>query len=68
MPMEMGAKKPQQPERNQKPLYATIIGLVISLYGVNMRDEYTGNVVFWLGGACALVGLIYWVFQPRHGL
>lgn len=68
MPQTLGQTKRPKPERDQKSLYAAIVGLVISLYGLNMKDEYMGNIVFLFGAACAAIGIIYWIFQPRHGL
>jgi hypothetical protein len=57
-----------KPERDQKALYAAIVGLLITLYGLNMKDEMVGNVVALFGVACAVVSVAYWIFRPRHGL
>jgi hypothetical protein len=63
-----GQLKFYKPERDPKSLYAAIVGLLICLYGLNMRDEFMGNVVALFGAACAVVGVVYWLFRPRHGL
>ncbi len=63
-----GQLKFHKPERDRKSLYAAIVGLLISLYGLNMSDEFMGNVVFFFGAACAVIGVVYWIFQPRHGM
>lgn len=60
-------RPPAQPERDQKPLWYAIGGLVISLISFNFGDEQIGVVVFWFGAVFAAIALIYWFARPTHG-
>ncbi len=55
-------------ERSQRPLWIAILGLVISLFSYSMNDMMIGDVVFYLGLFVAVIGIAYWVLQPKHGL
>jgi hypothetical protein len=55
-------------ERSQRPLWVAVAGLVISLFSYSMNDLMIGDVVFYLGLFVALIGIAYWVLQPKHGL
>lgn len=55
-------------ERSQSPLWFAIVGLLISLASFTMRDLQIGDVVFWAGGVFAVIALVYYFVQPRHGL
>jgi hypothetical protein len=55
-------------ERSQRPLWIAVAGLVISLFSYSMNDLMIGDVVFYLGLFVALIGIAYWVLQPKHGL
>ncbi|MGJ0506462.1 MAG: hypothetical protein ACR652_04865 [Methylocystis sp.] len=60
---------PQEPqERSQTPLWFAIGGLVISLASFSLQDLMIGDVVFWAGGVFAAIALVYYIFQPTHGL
>ena len=54
-------------ERSQRPLWIAILGLVISLFSYSMNDMMIGDVVFYLGLFVAVIGIAYWVLQPKHG-
>lgn len=60
-------KPPTPPERNQKPLWYAISGLVISLISFGLADHQIGVVVFWFGAVFAAIALVYWFVQPTHG-
>jgi len=64
----MNRRQPQKPERSQSPLWFAIAGLVICIASFGMRDLMIGDVVFWFGGFCAVMGILYWLLQPKHGL
>ena len=55
-------------ELSQRPLWVAVAGLVISLFSYSMNDLMIGDVVFYLGLFVALIGIAYWVLQPKHGL
>lgn len=55
-------------ERSQRPLWIAVVGLVISLFSYSMNDLMIGDVIFYLGLFVALIGIAYWVLQPKHGL
>ncbi|CAJ0851373.1 hypothetical protein AMST5_00407 [freshwater sediment metagenome] len=60
---------PQEPqERSQTSLWFAIAGLVVSLASFSMKDMMIGDVVFWAGGVFAVIALVYYFFQPTHGL
>ncbi|GLI94427.1 hypothetical protein [Methylocystis echinoides] len=61
-----GAPEPE--ERSQTPLWFAIAGLVISVASFSMKDLMIGDVVFWAGGVFAAIALVYYFFQPSHGL
>ncbi len=62
-------KKPQPPaERSQAPLWLSIVGLVISIFSFSMADMMMGDVVFYFGAFMAVMGMLYWILQPKHGL
>ncbi len=61
-------KSPQKAERSQQPLWVAVVSLVISLASRGMSDQGIGDVVFILGVCGAVVAILYWVFQPKHGL
>lgn len=58
----------KSPERSQRPLWFVIVGLLISLFSSVMQDEMIGHVVFWFGIVFAVIALMYWLFQPKHGM
>ncbi|MCC3245071.1 hypothetical protein LG047_07025 [Methylocystis sp. WRRC1] len=68
MPDISNKRQPQNQERSQYPLWFAIVGLVISIASYGMMDLMIGDVVFLFGAFCAVVGLVYWFLQPRHGL
>ncbi len=55
-------------ERSQSPLWFAIAGLLVSLASFSMQDLQIGDVVFWAGGVFATIALVYYFFQPKHGL
>lgn len=55
-------------ERSQRPVWIAILGLIISLFSYSMNDMMIGDVVFYLGLFVAVIGIAYWVLQPKHGL
>ena len=55
-------------EQSQKPLWAAVIGLVVSMLSYSMNDLMVGDVVFWVGLCFSAIALIYWFVNPRHGL
>jgi|GEM_PF-1269657 len=55
-------------ERSQRPLWIAVLGLVISLFSYSMNDLMIGDVVFDLGLFVAVIGIAYWILQPKHGL
>jgi hypothetical protein len=55
-------------ERSQRPLWIAVSGLVISLFSYSMNDLMIGDVVFYLGLFVAVIGIAYWILQPKHGL
>lgn len=61
-------RKPPQPERSQTPLWFAIGGLVVSLFSFSMKDLMIADVVLWAGGVFAVIALVYYFFQPSHGL
>ncbi len=62
-------QKPGAPEeKSQKPLWFAIGGLLVSLASSTMADQMIGDVVLWAGGVFAVISLVYYFFQPRHGL
>lgn len=61
-------KTPQNKERDQKPLWYAIGGLVISLFSFSMQDQQISVVVFWFGAVFAVIAIIYWLVQPTHGV
>ncbi len=62
-------KRPQpQEERGQAPLWFAIAGLLISVASFSMKDLMLGDVVFWAGGVFAVIALVYYFFQPSHGI
>ncbi len=58
----------QAEERSQSPLWFAIAGLLVSLASFSMQDLQIGDVVFWAGGVFAAIALVYYFFQPKHGL
>ena len=76
MPELSKQRQPQKPERSQSPLWFAIAGLVISISSFSMKDMmiatpvegYLGCCVFWFGAVFAVVSMLYWLFQPKHGL
>ncbi len=58
----------QKGERSQKPLWFAVVSLVISLASRGMSDQGISDVVFIFGICAAVVGILYWFFQPKHGL
>lgn len=68
MPELSKQRQPQKPERSQSPLWFAIAGLVISISSFSMKDMMIGDVVFWFGAVFAVVSMLYWLFQPKHGL
>lgn len=68
MPELSKQRQPQKPERSQSPLWFAIVGLVISISSFSMSDLMIGDVVFWFGAIFAVVSMLYWLFQPKHGL
>jgi len=61
-------KRPENQERGQRPLWIAIGGLVVSVISYTMKDMMLGDVVFWFGAVLAVIGVLYWFLQPRHGL
>ncbi len=61
-------RAPQPEERSQSPLWFAIAGLLVSLASFSMQDLQIGDVVFWAGGVFAAIALVYYFFQPKHGL
>lgn len=61
-------KPPQPEERSQTPLWFAIGGLTLSLSSFAMKDLMIGDVVLWAGGVFAVISLVYYFFQPKHGL
>lgn len=62
-------QKPGEPEeRSQRPLWFAIGGLLVSLSSSVLADQMIGDVVLWAGGVFAVIALVYYFFQPRHGL
>lgn len=62
-------QKPGQPEeRSQTPLWFAIGGLLVSLSSFALGDQMIGDVVLWAGGVFAVIALVYYFFQPSHGL
>lgn len=55
-------------ERSQKPLWLAIGGLVVSVFSYSMNDLMIGDVVFWTGLCFAVITLLYWIVNPRHGM
>jgi hypothetical protein len=55
-------------EQSQKPLWAAVIGLVVSMLSYSMNDLMIGDVVFWAGLCFAALSLIYWFVNPSHGM
>ena len=49
-------------------LWFAIGGLLVSLASSTMADQMIGDVVLWAGGVFAVISLVYYFFQPRHGL
>lgn len=66
IPNKRGPQK--APERSQVPLWFAVVGLAIVLFSRSMRDEMIGDVVAWLGGACSVAAILYWIFRPKHGI
>jgi len=67
VPQVSNGRQPQKPERSQSPLWFAIAGLVICIASFGMKDQMVADVVFWFGAVCALIGMLYWFFRPRHG-
>ena len=62
-------KRPQpEKSRGQGPLWLVIAGLAVVLFSSGVKDERVGDVVFWLGVAFSIVGVLYWAIRPKHGL
>lgn len=62
-------RKPgQAEERSQTPLWFAIGGLAVSLSSFAMGDQMIGDVVLWAGGVFAVIALVYYFFQPTHGI
>jgi hypothetical protein len=61
-------RAPQTDERSQSPLWFAIASLLVSLASFSMQDLQIGDVVFWGGGVVAAISLVYYFFQPRHGI
>lgn len=55
-------------DQGQGSVWFAVVGLLIVLFSRSMQDEMVGDVVAWVGGACAMLGLFYAFFRPRHGL
>lgn len=66
LPNRRGPQQPQ--ERSQSALWFAIAGLLVSLASFSMQDLMIGDVVFWAGGVFAAIALVYYFFQPKHGL
>jgi len=64
----IGRKPPPPPERSQRPLWFAIGGLLVSVFSFTMQDLQIGDVVFWAGGVFAVIAMIYWFVQPKHGM
>jgi hypothetical protein len=66
--MSDARNKPKPEEPSQTPLWFAIAGLSVSLSSFFMKDLMIGDVVFWGGGVFAVIALVYYFFQPKHGL
>lgn len=67
MEPQMRGKPPVKPERSQTSLWFVIVGMGVAIGSRALKDEYVAQVVLWFGVAFALVALIYYIFQPKHG-
>lgn len=54
-------------DRSQRPLWIAVAGLIISLFSYSMNDLMIGDVVFYLGLFVSVIGIAYWILQPKHG-
>ena len=61
-------RQPETPPRSQGPLWIAIVGLVVTIYSLGMKDEMIQDVVFWFGLVCAVIGVLYWIIRPQHGI
>ncbi len=66
--LSQNRRPPAKKERGQAPLWFAIGGLLVSLASFSMQDLMIGDVVFWGGGVFATIALVYYFFQPTHGL
>ncbi|MCX7899497.1 MAG: hypothetical protein N2444_05360 [Methylocystis sp.] len=66
MPQELGKKPRRAQERSDTPLWWAIGGLLFSVFGFS-RHTQVGDVIFWTGLVLALIAVVYWFVQPRHG-
>jgi hypothetical protein len=68
MPQNNRGRLPKKsPERSQAPLYVAIVGLAGSIYSFTLAENIR-SVVFFGGGVVAVVGIAYWILNPKHGL
>jgi hypothetical protein len=63
-----GRRPAKPPERSQTPLWFVAVGLGVVLFSHGMKDQMAADVVFWFGVVFAAIAMIYWAFQPRHGM
>ncbi len=61
-------QSPKAPEPSQTPLWVIAVGLGIALFSRALENEMVGNITLLFGIACAVVGVLYWIFRPKHGL
>lgn len=66
--LETPKNRQAENSRGQGPLWFIIAGLGVVLFSSGVKDEGISDVVFWLGVAFSIVGVLYWAIRPKHGL